>query len=125
MVRAISPQLVCDWCVGQRLDEINRQSTRASESKQLIEYFIQFQNGEQPAIFGDATQIHEAAQLILRLSAFAQEMALDSGRDASVAAAVDAIERLTGTIEGNLMELFSQAARVSDHAAMRVRCSVF
>ena len=99
---------------GEWLDTIDRQRNRASEAKQLIEFFVEFLDGREPEMFRDPSRLHEAAGHILKLSTFAAELALDAAQE-------DQIAKVSSRIESALLDEFAAAQKAQDYKKMTVR----
>ncbi|KAI8388105.1 exocyst complex component Sec10-like protein [Radiomyces spectabilis] len=102
--------------IGEQLETIDNQRSRASESRDIIEYFMEFQDGSSERLdmlryqSGDEGQF-KAAIIGRRLNAVAKEM--DTNMRARVA-----IEKFCESFEKEMLEEFDKAYKEGDPRVM-------
>lgn len=114
---SLSSSVLIHCVKGEWLDTLDRQRNRASEAKQLIEFFVEFLEGREPEMFRDPARLHEAAGHILKLSTFAAELALDAAQE-------DQIAKVSSRIESALLDEFAAAQKAQDYRKMTVRVTL-
>ncbi|CAG8436215.1 7102_t:CDS:10 [Funneliformis caledonium] len=105
--------------IGEQLETIDRQRLRASESKELIEYFMEFNRGdisqlEDLRTRGGKEGQFKAAIIARRLNAIAKEVDIPGGEFAR-----SRIEKYCEDLEKELLEQFDKAYRRKDVKVMQ------
>ncbi|RIA92225.1 exocyst complex component Sec10-like protein [Glomus cerebriforme] len=105
--------------IGEQLETIDRQRLRASESKELIEYFMAFNRNDIAQLENLRTQRgkdgqFKAATIARRLNAIAKEVDIPGGE-----AARSRIEKYCEVLEKELLEQFDKAYRQRDKNTMQ------
>ncbi|RIB24859.1 exocyst complex protein [Gigaspora rosea] len=104
--------------IGEQLETIDRQRLRASESKDLIEYFMAFNKGDISRLDDLRTQGTEgqfkASIIARRLNTIAKEVDIPGGEDAGAR-----IEKYCEILEKELLDQFDKAYRQKDKQTMR------
>ncbi|KAI8063627.1 exocyst complex component Sec10-like protein [Gongronella butleri] len=102
--------------IGEQLETLDRQRSRASESQDVIEYFMEFQDGHSERLdilryeSGEEGQF-KAAVIARRLNAVAKNVDNDTK-------ARDAIEKFCESFEKEMLEEFDKAYRDGDPRVM-------
>ncbi|KAK3746309.1 hypothetical protein QZH41_015392, partial [Actinostola sp. cb2023] len=98
--------------LGDQLEGINAPRSRALEAQELMKYFEEFeaQDDLTSKVFTDPEQIHEAANIIQKLSIIAQELPLDR---------CFFFEGHYTQVENNLIRQFKYAHHEGDRQKMR------
>ncbi|KAG2221177.1 hypothetical protein INT45_007754 [Circinella minor] len=107
--------------IGEQLETIDKQRSRASESRDIIEYFMEFQEGNSERLSllcegGDEGQL-KAAIICRRLNAVAKEV------DTDVKARIG-IEKFCESFEKEMLEDFDRAYTEGDPRVMAHRAKV-
>ncbi|KAJ8658818.1 hypothetical protein O0I10_005545 [Lichtheimia ornata] len=107
--------------IGEQLETIDKQRSRASESRDIIEYFMEFQEGNSERLSllcegGEEGQL-KAAVICRRLNAVAKEVNTD------VQARIG-IEKFCESFEKEMLEDFDRAYREGDARVMGHRAKV-
>ncbi|RUS21835.1 exocyst complex component Sec10-like protein [Endogone sp. FLAS-F59071] len=102
--------------IGEQLETIDRQRSRASEGRDLVEYFMEFNEGGSERLEWLRTQggtegQHKAAIVARRLNAISKDMDLPGG-------ARDGIEKLCESLEKDLLRDFDRAYKDGDPRTM-------
>lgn len=101
--------------LGDQLEGINTPRSRALEAQELMKYFDEFATGKlSPKVFSDQFEIHEAANIIQKLSLIAQE--LPSERFGPVK---DKIKECHDRVEEALIKEFKEAHHQGSISRMR------
>ncbi|CAB4489655.1 exocyst complex component Sec10 [Rhizophagus irregularis] len=105
--------------IGEQLETIDKQRSRASESKELIEYFMAFNRGDISQLEYLRTQNgkegqFKAATISRRLNAIAKEVDIPGGEVAR-----SRIEKYCEVLEKELLEEFDKAYRQKDKETMK------
>ncbi|GET01528.1 exocyst complex component Sec10 [Rhizophagus clarus] len=105
--------------IGEQLETIDKQRSRASESKELIEYFMAFNRGDISQLEYLRTQNgkegqFKAATISRRLNAIAKEVDIPGGEVAR-----SRIEKYCEVLEKELLEEFDKAYRQRDKTTMQ------
>lgn len=101
--------------LGDQLEGINTPRSRAIEAQELMKYFDEFANGKMvSSVFKDHYQLHEAANIIQKLSLIAQE--LPSERFGPVK---KSIKRRHDRVEADLIDEFEKAHHEDSISGMR------
>ncbi|CAG8742259.1 8913_t:CDS:10, partial [Dentiscutata erythropus] len=104
--------------IGEQLETIDRQRLRASESKDLIEYFMAFNKGDISRLENLRTQGTEgqfkASIIARRLNIIAKEVDIPGAEDAGAR-----IEKYCEVLEKELLDQFDKAYRQKDVKTMR------
>ncbi|XP_015776184.1 PREDICTED: exocyst complex component 5-like [Acropora digitifera] len=101
--------------LGDQLEGINTPRSRAIEAQELMKYFDEFANGKLvSSVFKDHYQLHEAANIIQKLSLIAQE--LPSERFGPVK---KSIKRCHDRVEADLIDEFEKAHHEDSISGMR------
>eukprot|EP00698_Gefionella_okellyi_P003529 TRINITY_DN13320_c0_g1_i1.p1 TRINITY_DN13320_c0_g1~~TRINITY_DN13320_c0_g1_i1.p1 ORF type:complete len:727 (+),score=150.50 TRINITY_DN13320_c0_g1_i1:29-2209(+) len=103
--------------IGERLETFDRQRERALEAIELIDHFLEYVQGSEPAVFTDAGRLHEAAAQIHALQTFANGLSPEQVNDSL--GAIDAIQKRASAIESTLLDKFSDAGRSQHYEIMR------
>ncbi|RUS21707.1 exocyst complex component Sec10-domain-containing protein, partial [Jimgerdemannia flammicorona] len=120
--------------IGEQLETIDRQRSRASEGRDLVEYFIEFSQGSSERLEWLRTQSgtegqHKAAVVARRLNAIAKDVDLPGALIPTLAIdltscalqtmqAQDGIEKLCESLEKDLLRDFDRAYKDGDPRAM-------
>ncbi|CAG8563783.1 5213_t:CDS:10, partial [Cetraspora pellucida] len=105
--------------IGEQLETIDRQRLRASESKDLIEYFMAFNKGDISRLENLRAQGTEgqfkASIIARRLNTIAKEVDIPGAEDAGAR-----IEKYCEVLEKELLDQFDKAYRQKDSKTMHV-----
>lgn len=104
--------------IGEQLETIDKERSKASESRDIIEYFMEFQDGNTERLDtlrqgGEEGQL-KTAIIARRLNAVAKDV--DNDADAKVA-----IEKFCESFEKEILEEFDKAYEEGDPRVMAVR----
>ncbi|CAG8625343.1 11133_t:CDS:10, partial [Racocetra persica] len=103
--------------IGEQLETIDRQRLRASESKELIEYFMEFNKGDisrLESLRAQGTEGQFKASIIARrLNTIAKEVDIPGAEDAGAR-----IEKYCEVLEKELLDQFDKAYRQKDAKTM-------
>ncbi|XP_031564159.1 exocyst complex component 5-like [Actinia tenebrosa] len=102
--------------LGDQLEGINAPRSRSLEAQELMKYFEEFATQDKltSKVFTDADQIHEAANIIQKLSIIAQELPSDRFEDVK-----DKIQDHYNKVEANLIRQFKHAHHEGNVEKMR------
>ncbi|KAI9102714.1 exocyst complex component Sec10-like protein [Phlyctochytrium arcticum] len=103
--------------IGEQLENIDKQRTRAAEAKDLIQYFIEFNTGNSTRLDDLKERGHEgefkAAVVVRRLNAVAKEVDIQGAEEARAN-----IEVYSEKLEKELLERFDDAYKHGDRPVM-------
>lgn len=104
--------------IGEQLETIDKERSKASESRDIIEYFMEFQDGSSERLdtlrqSGEEGQL-KTAIIGRRLNAVAKEV--DNDTNAKMA-----IEKFCESFEKEILEEFDKAYEEGDPRVMAVR----
>ncbi|KAK2552863.1 Exocyst complex component 5 [Acropora cervicornis] len=101
--------------LGDQLEGINTPRSRAIEAQELMKYFDEFANGKLvSSVFKDHYQLHEAANIIQKLSLIAQELPLERFGPVK-----KSIKRCHDRVEADLIDEFEKAHHEDSISGMR------
>eukprot|EP01137_Pigoraptor_chileana_P007384 Opistho-2@52905 len=104
--------------LGDRLEAVNSKRVRATNARDLMRSFAEFDGPDSKAlslVFTEADRVHEAADVIQKLNVIAQEL---GGGDRYARARLR-IEQKCSEIETAVMQMFVNAREMGDVKAMR------
>ncbi|EDO34386.1 predicted protein [Nematostella vectensis] len=102
--------------LGDQLEGINAPRSRALEAQELMKYFKEFSSQDEltSKVFSDPDQIHEAANIIQKLSLIAQELPSERFEDVK-----ERIQDRYNQVEGDLISQFKHAHHCGDTDKMK------
>ena len=102
--------------VGEQLETIDKQRSKAVDAKELIQYFLDFDKGDSKKLTQlRKTDEYKAVIIAKRLNAIAKEISIPGTEVARAN-----IEKYCENLERSLLSLFDEALKKKDRELMKV-----
>ena len=104
------------FLVGEQLETIDKQRSKAVDAKELIQYFLDFDKGDSKKLTQlRKTDEYKAVIIAKRLNAIAKEISIPGTEVARAN-----IEKYCENLERSLLSLFDEALKKKDRELMKV-----